>query len=218
VSADAAALELVVYGAGGHGKVVAMVARAAGFRVVAFVDDAAVAAPARAVPVVRWGAVRARGGPPPAVALAVGDNARREALFRTVRDEGFRTPALVHPASAVAEDARVGEGSVLMPGAIVNPDATLGPGVIVNSAAVIEHDCVVGAFVHLSPNSTLGGGVRVGDRTHVGIGASVLPGVTIGADVRVGAGAVVNRDVPDGTTVVGVPARPIVRTRGEETP
>ncbi|MGH7537098.1 MAG: acyltransferase [Gemmatimonadales bacterium] len=48
-------------------------------------------------------------------------------------------------------------------------------------------------------------------RAAVGTGAVILPGVTIGAGAIVGAGAVVTKDVPDGETVVGNPARPIER-------
>ncbi len=48
-------------------------------------------------------------------------------------------------------------------------------------------------------------------RAALGTGAVILPGVTIGAGAIVGAGAVVTRDVPDGVTVVGNPARPIDR-------
>ena len=49
-------------------------------------------------------------------------------------------------------------------------------------------------------------------RAAVGTGAVILPGVTIGVGAIVGAGAVVTRDVPDGSTVVGNPARPIDRS------
>jgi acetyltransferase-like isoleucine patch superfamily enzyme len=55
----------------------------------------------------------------------------------------------------------------------------------------------------------LAGDVRVGDRSWIGIGASVRQGVRIGDGVIVGAGAAVVSDVPDGLTVVGVPARPM---------
>ena len=44
-------------------------------------------------------------------------------------------------------------------------------------------------------------------RAAVGTGAVILPGVTVGVEAVVGAGAVVTRDVPDGATVVGNPAR-----------
>jgi acetyltransferase-like isoleucine patch superfamily enzyme len=51
--------------------------------------------------------------------------------------------------------------------------------------------------------------IRIGDGAWIGHNAVVLPGVTIGRNARIGANAVVSRDVPDYTTVVGVPARPL---------
>ena len=51
--------------------------------------------------------------------------------------------------------------------------------------------------------------VKIGANVWVGGGAIILPGVTIGDDAIVGAGAVVTRDVPDGATVAGSPARHI---------
>ncbi len=54
--------------------------------------------------------------------------------------------------------------------------------------------------------------VKIGDRVYIGYGAIIMPGVTIGEDAIVGAGAVVTRDVPDGTVVVGVPARRLCST------
>ncbi|WP_277813931.1 acyltransferase [Acidisphaera rubrifaciens] len=53
--------------------------------------------------------------------------------------------------------------------------------------------------------------VRVHDWADIGMGAILLPGVTVGRGAIVGAGAVVTRDVPDYTTVAGVPARVIGR-------
>ena len=54
---------------------------------------------------------------------------------------------------------------------------------------------------------------RIGDRARIGAGAILIAPVTIGADAIVGAGAVVprNQNVPDGQTVVGIPARKLER-------
>lgn len=52
---------------------------------------------------------------------------------------------------------------------------------------------------------------RVKRGASIGSGAVILCGVTIGENAMVGAGAVVTRDVPDGATVAGVPARVVSR-------
>jgi acetyltransferase-like isoleucine patch superfamily enzyme len=55
---------------------------------------------------------------------------------------------------------------------------------------------------------------RVRRGASIGSGATILCGVTIGEGAMVGAGAVVTRDVQDGETVVGVPARVVLRSTG----
>lgn len=51
--------------------------------------------------------------------------------------------------------------------------------------------------------------VIVKENAWVGANAIIMPGVTIGTNSIVGAGALVTHDVPDNTTVIGVPARPL---------
>ncbi|TIX62830.1 MAG: sugar O-acetyltransferase, partial [Mesorhizobium sp.] len=53
--------------------------------------------------------------------------------------------------------------------------------------------------------------VEIGDNAWIGGSAVILAGISIGAGSIVGAGAVVTRDVPPNTTVVGNPARPVMR-------
>jgi acetyltransferase-like isoleucine patch superfamily enzyme len=62
--------------------------------------------------------------------------------------------------------------------------------------------------VVINPLASISGGVVIGDRTLIGTAAAVLQYINVGSDASVGAGAVVTKDVADGTTVVGVPARP----------
>lgn len=206
---------LLVFGAGGHGKVVADAAQLAGYLLAGFIDDdpARVGRSVLGLPVRAWAEVTGDGTAAQGflVALAIGDNAARQRSMERLRAAGFEVPAIRHPSAVIARSATVGAGVLVAAGVVVNPDASVSDGAILNTGCVIEHDCKVGAFAHVSPGAALGGAVAVGDRSHVGLGAVILPGVRVGVDVRIGAGAAVLRDVQDGVTVVGVPARVVTK-------
>ena len=107
------------------------------------------------------------------------------------------------------------------------------PGATIGRHFFIDHDFVVigetaeiGDGVTIYQNVTLGGtspdngiaGKRhptISDGAIIGSGAQVLGPITIGVRARVGANAVVTKDVPEGTTVVGIPARPTVVEGGQ---
>lgn len=142
--------------------------------------------------------------------LAVGDQSIRETLFDRVQKAGLEGPPVVHPSAVVLTSIDdLGEGTVIYPNSVVMNDCTIGRGVIVNSGSQVAHDCRIGDFVNLNPNSTLGGKVSVGTRSIIGMAASVRDGIQIGPESSVGMGAAVIRDVVSGTTVIGVPAKPV---------
>jgi sugar O-acyltransferase (sialic acid O-acetyltransferase NeuD family) len=142
------------------------------------------------------------------VVVAVGANDARWRLHNAVPPE-LRARPLVAATATIAEDATLGAGTVVLHHAHVGPASTVGQATIINTSAVVEHDCTIGDAVHVAPGAIVLGDVTVGNGTVVGSRACVLPGIRVGADVTIGAGAVVTENVPDGVTVVGVPARPI---------
>lgn len=141
--------------------------------------------------------------------VGIGDGSSRKRVVGEWEARGHRLGRVIHPGAIVSPRARVEPGAAVMAGAVVQARAVIGKGAIINTGATVDHDCVIGEFTHLSPGVHLAGGVRVGSHTLVGIGASIIQGVTIGDHTRIGAGAAVIHDVPDGATVVGIPARPI---------
>jgi sugar O-acyltransferase (sialic acid O-acetyltransferase NeuD family) len=201
--------ELIVFGAGGHGKVVADIACQCGWPLAGFVDDQATCIAGNPRVSILGNRSWLYNVPRDRcrVALGVGDNYARKAIANSLISEGFELATLISPYAVVSPSARIGAGTVIMPGAIVNAMAVVGNGVIVNTGSVIEHDAKIGNYVHLSPNSTLGGGVEVGEFTHIGLGVSVLPLICIGSRSILGAGAVVTRMIPGDVIAFGVPAR-----------
>ena len=196
---------LAIYGAGGHGLVVAESAEAAGFLVIGFLDDSVTLDRVGRWPVLNDTKL---GEADFAVIVGIGDNFARRRLARDMHDAGIPTANVIHPTAWVSPSATVGRGVYIGPNAVVNAEAKIGDGAIINSGAIVEHHCRIGAFSHAGPGAKLGGNVGVGELVLVGLGASVLPNVQIDDDATVGAGAVVIDDVPRGATVVGVPAQP----------
>jgi UDP-perosamine 4-acetyltransferase len=211
----------LIWGGGGHGKVVADLIRSMGATVVGFADRDAgklgmVVEPGGAAVVVDedtllelLGSEAALPLGATALAIGIGDNAAR--LACAARVGAVAMPPLVHPQATVSVHAGLGRGTVVFANAVINAAACVGEAAIVNSGAVIEHDCIVGAGAHVAPGAVLTGGVRVGRGALVGARAVVLPGIAVGEDAMVGAGSVVNRDVERGVAVAGNPAHVIKR-------
>lgn len=193
---------ITLIGGGGHALVVADAAQFNSIVIRGVFDDAE-SPTVLALSVVRLGAIRAFNFEHEWILCIGSVNARRAFL-----DGAKGTPrSIVHPHASVSEHATVGPGTFIAPGAIVHTLAKIGAHCIINSGAVVEHECVIGENSHIAPTAALAGNVKVGRDTFIGMGAKILPGITIGAGVTVGAGAVVIKDIPDGATVVGVPAR-----------
>jgi sugar O-acyltransferase (sialic acid O-acetyltransferase NeuD family) len=112
----------------------------------------------------------------------------------------------------IGEGNTFGSGTVLCPGVTVTTNVHIGRHVTINLHCTIGHDAQIGDFCTLSPGVHVSGACRVGARAEFGTGSVVLPGVRVGEGCVVGAGAVVHRDLPDGVTAVGVPAKVIRRT------
>jgi UDP-perosamine 4-acetyltransferase len=206
-------MDVVIVGAGGHGRVVLEILRAVGRdRVVGFLDadESLIGSSVSGVPVLGHpqNLLKVRGKAKGAI-VAVGDNRARLSYARLLRDGGLELVSAVHPSAVVMGGARMGENVVVCPQAVVGTEARLESSVIINSSAVVEHECEVGEAVHVGPGALLAGRVRVDAGAFVGLGAKVIQCLTVGAGAIVGAGAVVIRDVPANATVVGVPARVI---------
>lgn len=103
----------------------------------------------------------------------------------------------------------------------IHPGAQIGRNFFIDHGfVVIGETAVIGDNVTMYQGSTLGGtnptngegGKRhptIGDGVIISLGAAVLGPVTVGAGARVGANAVVTKDVAEGATMIGIPAKPM---------
>lgn len=212
---------LIVWGAGGHAKVVADIVKLLGRRrIAAFVDDAGEAGGAQKRFLgIRVISDRQELGPLlhrncREVVIAIGNCSTRMRLAAQAQSMGFTLcEALVHPTAVVSSSATLGRGTVVVAGAVINAAAALGENVIVNTCASVDHDCAIEDGVHICPGAHLAGDVLVERGVWVGLGASVIEKVRIGKGAMIGAGAVVVGDIPAEVLALGCPARVVAKAK-----
>lgn len=206
--------DVIIVGAGGHGKVVLdtlLAGRAV--RPVGFVDanpsltdsyvgGLPILGSANALPMLRRQKLKR-------AIVAIGDNRTRLRYMGILEENGFQLVTAVHPSAHVAPTASLGKNVVVAAQAAVVTESKVGDGTIVNTSAVVDHECELAEGVHVCPGAVLAGRVRVGRGTFVGMGAQVIQCRAIGQFATIGAGSVVIEDVPEFSTAVGVPARVI---------
>ena len=195
---------LAIVGAGGMGRELVQAARAMGEEIVLVSDTPADGADYQ---VIGFDELR----PEDRVCVAVGDPVVRRKLAE--RCAGFTLASVVAPTALCDPTAQLGEGLMLCDYAMINSRAVIGRHFLGNGYALVSHDCVIGDFVTFSPRVSCMGNVHIGDNVFVGAGAVIRNGapgrpLRIGAGAVIGMGAVVVADVPEGTEVMGVPARP----------
>lgn len=192
---------IYIYGANGHGLVVADIAKSCGYQNIIFIDDDKNKGykTFEDIKENRYSHI----------AFGIGNNQIRAKLYKKVKESGFITPILIHPSSIISTSAKIEEGTVIMPNVVVNAEAHIGKCVILNSLCVIEHECRIDNFVHISPKVALAGDVKVGEFTHIGIGSIVIQCLEIGKNSIIGAGSVVIKNIEDFKKAYGNPCKEI---------
>ena len=143
-----------------------------------------------------------------AVAIGIGSPGVRNAVVeKLLACPQVSFPTLVHPSAIVCRTTVLEQGVLVCENVVIKTDVSIGAFALVNTSCVLGHDVVIERNASLMPSVNIAGAVTVGEGAFVGINATVLQGLRIGRNAVLGSSALASKDVPDGCTAVGVPAR-----------
>jgi sugar O-acyltransferase (sialic acid O-acetyltransferase NeuD family) len=201
--------ELIIVGAGGHGREVAhawLLGRGGG-ATVGFLDDGRAGETPEGWPILGTVAQWPRWRDRPCI-VGINDPRVRRAVVAAMNALGEpRWTSVVHPGVALHESVRLGKGAMILGGVQATVHVSIGDFASVNRLVSIGHDVVLGDFASVAPLASLSGHVTVRGGADIGTSAAIRQGVELGAGCGVGMGSVVLESIAPNALVVGNPAR-----------
>lgn len=201
-----------VYGASGCGRGIMPLLRAQYPEAeLVFIDDVQSEKHVNGQDVLDWKEFTSSPEKSKVVSIAIAASQIREQLAKKCETVGI--PLIEARAASVVQmdDVIIQDGACLSPFVTITSNIRIGRCFHANIYSYVEHDCVIGDFVTFGPGAKVNGNVTIGNHAYIGSGAVIRQGLKIGAYATVGMGAVVTRSVPPGQTVIGNPAKPMVK-------
>jgi sugar O-acyltransferase (sialic acid O-acetyltransferase NeuD family) len=146
-----------------------------------------------------------------AYVVGIGSPHVRRRVATRFDDAGLSPATLVHPSVTCGAVSVFGPGTVVCAGVTISTNVRFGRHVHVNPNATIGHDTVIDDYVSINPLAGVSGDCVIESGVLIGVGGIVMNGLRVGHGATLGGAACAVRDVDPGTTVVGVPARPLAQ-------
>ncbi|MCB5951545.1 acetyltransferase [Enterococcus sp. BWT-B8] len=205
--------QLVIIGAGGHGKEVAFLTeRLPEYELLGFLDDNKVGETVCGISVL--GKIKDIQNMPAETCIAFGianPNFKFEVYKKIIEKYcgSYEFPNLIDPTALIGINVEFGEGNIVMPYTTFTADIAIGGFNMINIGCTIGHDVKMKDFNALYPSVNVSGNVHIKSKSEIGVGSQIIQNIHIGEATIIGAGSVVLKDVKDSEKVVGVPGRVI---------
>lgn len=205
---------VVILGAGGFAREVAMIAYQNGYHVKGYLSDSKEEHGLKLTYGTCLGTIESIDKDYRYFVPGIGSPSLRKLLVTRALLAGLMPVRVTSPGSNIpptvfTANNHFGNGVVICAGVSLTVDIEVMSYVNLNLNCTIGHDSVIENYCNLSPGVHISGKVYLEEGVDIGTGVVVLPGVRIGKGSVIGAGAVVTNDVPPYSVVVGVPGKVI---------
>ena len=196
---------ILLIGAGGHGLVLAEIAKLIGYKRICFLDDEY----DKDYPYDIIGGINdfLLYKDNYDFFISIGSNKSRRDIAAKIYSRHCKLVNLIHPSAIISDSAQLSEGIAIMPNTVINSKSKIGLGAIINTSTSIDHENIIGDFVHVSPGCHLGGQVSIDNMCWLGIGCNVINNIKICEECIIGAGSTIIKDIKKSGTYVGTPIR-----------
>lgn len=179
----------VIYGAGGHAKVIVDLILEHRGKIECIFDDNVEEENATfmGIPVLKYSCELYRNSK---MIIAIGDNKIRRLLTSKLK-HNFAT--LIHPKASVSEFALIGKGTVILANAVVQAEVSIGDHSIINIGACVDHEVSISDFVHIGPMAYIGGAALIKNGVKIDPGVIVLRNTEIAENSHITALSLVSQ-------------------------
>lgn len=196
------AKNILIYGAGGFGKEVFNLLNYSTekLKVIGFIDDFSTLNSLYEIPVKNSSLIDN-------FFITAIANSQHKQQIKQANEEFLYPFPIIHSQIQLNKTIKIDASSIICAGVKLTVDIYIGKLVHINLNSTIGHDSIIEDFCTLMPSVNISGNVKIGEGTLIGSGAIILPNITIGKWCKIGAGAVVTKNIPDFSTIIGVPGR-----------
>lgn len=152
------------------------------------------------------------------ILIAIANSKIREAISDKIKKDHIELWSVFSSHSIIMDNVEIDQGCAISPFVTVGSNVKIGINFHANLYSYIEHDCVIGNYVTFAPGVKCNGNVHIDDHAYIGAGAIIKQGtpnkpLKIGKGAVIGMGAIVTKDIPAGETVVGNPAKKLIKQK-----
>jgi sugar O-acyltransferase (sialic acid O-acetyltransferase NeuD family) len=131
----------------------------------------------------------------------------RKKIVKKIEKFNVNFPTILDPSVILANDVKIGKGTIIQAGTIINPDTIIGDYTFINIDCTIGHDCKIQNYVTIAPGVHINGNNLIGENSEIGSGCVTIQNITIEKNCTLGAGTVLIKNIPEKSTVVGNPGK-----------